>query len=179
MSTLNSVSGVNDKKEQTTTGDTIFQRICQRAEDLRLPYTVIEHSAVFTMEQAIAKVSYPIDQQVKVLFVRAYTSTTKFTFQLIAWTGMERVDFIQLAKAIRATKVTLATPEDVNAQLNIEIGALTPFGYDHAWPVILDSRLLEQENVCINPGVHDKTLVVSSQSFNELLCDFGEAVTVI
>ena len=179
MSTLNSVLGVNDIKEQITTGHALFKRICQRAEDLRLPYTVIEHSAVFTMEQAIAEVPYPMDQQVKVLFDRAYTSTTRFTFRLVAWTGSERVDFAQLAKVIRATKVTLATPEDVKSQLHIEIGAMAPFGYDQTWAIVVDSRLLEQENLCINPGLHDKTLVIRSQTFNELLKDSSQTITVI
>lgn len=141
----------------------IFENILQILEKSDIPYKLIEHEPVFTMEQAAEICNHKPEQGVKTLLTKLYTTKRQFEYWLIVWQGKEQIPFTELCSKLDLKKSKLAQPEEVTDTLGIEIGALAPFGYDNEYPVIFDNRLLEQEQVYINAGVHSKTIALAPE----------------
>lgn len=138
--------------------NTVFSNVVDALIALGISYRLFEHEPVYTMEEANEVCGNLPEQGVKVLFAKIYKTKSDFNFCLIVWTGNKKVDFGQIEKLFGAKKVKLASPEEVKSQLGIEIGALSPFGYNFDYPVVLDKDLLNQSDLFINPGLHDKTI---------------------
>lgn len=147
----------------------VFQTIVDSLLARGINYTLLEHEPVYTMDQAHEVCGNLPEQGVKVLFARAYKTKKDFSYCLIVSTGNKQVDFQQVSDALGAKRVKLATPEEVKNNLGIEIGALSPFGYSGSYPVVLDSTLLEQTELFINPGDHGKTIKLSPQSLRSAI----------
>lgn len=92
-----------------------------------------------------------------------------YDFCLIVWTGNKKVDFLKVAEALNVKKISMATPEEVLEELEIKIGALSPFGYSKKFVTIVDEDLFNQQDLYINPGVHDKTIKLSSVDLMKLV----------
>ena len=148
---------------------TVFQTVIDNLSEAGTAYTLLEHEPVYTMEQAREVCGNLPEQGVKVLFAKAYKSKKAFEYFLIVWTGNKQVDFQQIAGSLGVKKTKLASPEEVKAELGIEIGALSPFGYRGSYPVAFDKVLLEQQELFINPGVHDKTIKINPNDLREMI----------
>lgn len=151
------------------TADNVFQAIVDKLQVEGLSFTVIEHEPVYTMEQACEVCGNSPEEGVKVLFARMYKSKKEYEYCLVVWTGNKPVDFKQIANLLEAKKIKLASPEEVKSNLGIEIGALSPFGYSGAYPVVFDSNLLQQEILFINAGVHNRTIKLASKDLRLLM----------
>lgn len=136
----------------------VFQTIIDGLVAQGIAYSVLEHEPVYTMDMAQEACGNEPEEGVKVLFARAYTTKKQYGYCLVVWTGNKKVDFEQIAESLGVKRVKLASPEEVQTELGIEIGALSPFGYQGSYPVVMDNALLQQQNLYINPGVHDKTI---------------------
>ncbi len=147
----------------------VYQNIINILATHNMAYELIEHEAVYTMEQAQNISGGSPAEGVKVLFVRVYTSKKVYDYHLIAWTGDTAVDFQKITTQLSAKKIRLASSDEVKSRLGIEIGSLTPFGYKDQYPTVLDSALLDQAELYINPGVHDKTIKINSTDLKKLI----------
>jgi len=165
------------KKEYMTTDvitkHDVYQNVINRLKEDGVDYTILSHTPVYTMEQASIVCDHLPEQGVKVLFIRVYNSKKKYGFALIVWTGSLPIDFVSVSNNILAKKISMATPEEVIQNLGIEIGSLSPFGYEHHFPLIFDSRLCKQDSVYINAGRHDLTIKLSPQNLKNLLIKSG------
>jgi Ala-tRNA(Pro) deacylase len=147
----------------------VFQTIINILKTRDISYTLFEHEPVYTMDQAREVCGNLPEQDVKVLFARTYSTKKYFGYCLIVWTGNKQVDFQKVSETLGAKKVKLATPEEVKNNLGIEIGALSPFGYDGSYPVVLESSLLNQTELFINPGDHRKTIKLNPQALRSII----------
>ncbi len=50
--------------------------------------------------------------------------------------------------------MSLPDADEARAATGYERGAITPFGSEHAWPVIADAEIDGQERVAIGGGAH-------------------------
>ena len=149
----------------------IFKNILQILEKSDISYKLIEHEPVFTMEQATEVCNHKPEQGVKTLLTKLYITKRQFEYWLIIWQGNEQIPFAEICSKLDFKRNRLAQPEEVIDTLGIEIGALAPFGYDNEYPVIFDKRLLEQEQVFINAGVHDKTIALAPEDLLQLVTE--------
>lgn len=132
-------------------------------------YEEYSHKPLFTMEETDEVYEGIPEQQVKVIFVREYKTKSVYDFCLIVWTGNKKVDFLKVAEALNVKKISMATPKEVLEELEIKIWALSPFGYSKKFVVIVDKDLFNQQDLYINPGVHDKTIKLSSGDLAKLV----------
>lgn len=151
----------------------IFENILQILEKSDTSYKLIKHEPVFTMEQAAQVCNHLPEQGVKTLLIKIYTTKRQFEYWLIVWQGNEQIPFVEICSKLDFKKSKLAQPQEVVDTLGIEIGALAPFGYENEYSVIFDKRLLEQEQVFINAGVHDKTIALAPDDLFRLISDLS------
>lgn len=140
----------------------VYEKVIFLLEENGVVFEEYAHKPLFTMDETDELYNGIPEQQVKVIFAREYKTKSVYGFCLIVWTGNKRIDFLKAAEVLGVKKVGMASPEEVLENLMIEIGALSPFGYANKYPVILDGDLLSQPELYINPGVHDKTIKLSS-----------------
>ena len=75
-------------------------------------------------------------------------------------------------------RASMASDDDVKQRLRILPGALAPLGYQEALPVYVDADLLSQEELYINPGLHDRTIVLGAAGLLLAIQDWAERVVV-
>ena len=156
---------INNKKEDSD----VYKIIISTLQSENISYEVLEHEPVFTMEEAVAATESRPEQNVKVLFAKAYQSKRNYSYCLLVWTGNKPVDFELAAETLLVKKIKLASADEVKEKLGIEIGALSPIGYKEEFPILADRRLFEQSDLYINPGVHDRTIKMPSDSLKQIL----------
>ncbi len=157
----------------------VYQNVIEILRKDNISYELIEHEPVYTMEQAQHVVGGLMAEEVKVLLVRVYKSKKTFEHFLFIWSGDRKVDFKKIVGKISAKRIKLASPEEVKSTLGIDIGALTPFGYETSYPTVLDSTLLKQSKLHLNPGVHDKTIILHPNSLMRLLKRYATVLYVM
>lgn len=160
---------MNNYLNKRTSRCSVYESVIANLNFHGIAHTILDHEPVYTMEQAIEACGSLPEQDVKVLFARTYRTKKKYDYCLIVWTGNRSVDFDQVAQVLSVKKVKLAKPEEVLSQLGVEIGALSPLGYGGEYPVVADKELFDQEIVYINPGVHNKTIKLSSSGLKLVL----------
>ena len=114
----------------------VYGKIISLLEEYGVNYEEYAHKPLFTMEETDEVYEGIPEQQVKVIFAREYVTKKVYDFCLIVWTGNKKIDFLKVAESLNVKKVSMATPEEVLEELEIKIGALSPFGYSKKFVVI-------------------------------------------
>ncbi|MEK7571236.1 MAG: prolyl-tRNA synthetase associated domain-containing protein [Patescibacteria group bacterium] len=139
-------------------------------DTLRISYKKIEHSAVFTVEEANT-----IDRDItaghsKNLFLKNKKGTA---YYLVVVQSDKRVDLKQLANTLAESKLSFASPEKLQEYLGLTPGSVSPFGLinntKHDVTVIIDKDLVQQEKVAFHPNINIATLVISVEDFQKFL----------
>ncbi len=138
----------------------------------RFQYRWIDHQPVFTMEEAEKVVGHKSEQGVKVLMVSGTRENQKQDI-LIVWSGDERVNFKTIEAQTNLRKLKLSTENTVKKMLGIEVGSLSPFGYELQLPVCFQTKLLDQQLVYINPGVHNASVELNPKDLLKAITDWN------
>ena len=120
-------------------------------EEKGASYKVIEHERVFTSEEAAKIRGVPLSSGVKAMLVKSPNG-----YFLVLVPGDRRIDFGKLKDKIG--KATLASPEEVFRETGCEIGSVHPFGPLFGLQVLMDRRILDNETVNFNAGLHEVSM---------------------
>lgn len=63
-----------------------------------------------------------------------------------------------IRKRLDVRKCSFMSMEDAVARTGMEYGGITPLGLPHDWPVLVDSRVLEREEIVIGSGLRRSKL---------------------
>ena len=131
---------------------------------LHISYEVMEHEAVYTVEDA-KKISHMIDGVgCKNLFL-----TDGKKYYLVILRDDKRLDMKKLSLAISSKHLSFTSPKKLQDILNLTPGSVTPFGIihdvNHEVIVVIDSDLKNQK-LLFHPNINTKTLSIS---FDDLI----------
>ena len=144
---------------------------------LGIGYTVTEHEAAFTVEQADRLYGHLPGAHSKNLFLRNKRGTRHY---LVVAESHTPVDLKALKARLEESTLSFASPERLRRFLGLTPGAVTPFGLIHdaerAVEVILDRGLLTHEWLNFHPNRNTATLTVSQEGFQRFLAHTGHAV---
>ena len=152
----------------------VYKEVLSTLNDKKMIYEEISHEPVYHMEEAAVICGHEPDKGVKVLFFRSYSSKNNFDYGIAVWQGTSPVDFKKVAEMTGSKKISLASPNEVVEQLGIEIGSLSPFGYDKYLPVVFDEALTDNDFVYINAGRHDRTVKMKPSDLIKILSESGK-----
>lgn len=65
-------------------------------------------------------------------------------------------------------KISFASMDDAVAQTGMEYGGITPLGLPGAWPILVDSRVIEQPVIVIGSGVRRSKLVLPGSLLSDV-----------
>jgi Cys-tRNA(Pro)/Cys-tRNA(Cys) deacylase len=94
-------------------------------------------------------------------------------YLLVLVPGGRRFDWPKLRAHLGVKRMTMPDVDEAREATGYERGAITPFGARHAWPVIADASVLEQETVAIGGGARGVNLHMASR---DLVAHLGAEV---
>ena len=134
------------------------------ADAARLRYRVIRHGPVRSLaEAAQARGVTPADV-VKTLVVRR--ADDDFVFVLVP--GDRTISWRKLRATLGVSRLSLPDAAVAKAATGYERGTITPFGSSHAWPVLVDIRVMGRE-ITLGAGEHGVAIAASANDIVEVL----------
>ena len=139
-----------------------MQNIYQYLSDHNISYQRFDHPAVFTCEEAEQFCPDMPGASIKNLLLRDKDKTHYF---LVVAGHDKRVDIKGLQTILGTSKLSFASPEDLNKYLGVEPGSVTLLGLindaENKVEVIIDKDL-EGKSLQCHPLVNTATLVIPS-----------------
>lgn len=140
--------------------ESVFLRIKSLLDTNNLKYKVIKHLPVNSSVEA-AKVR---GSSLKIGAKALVMSTNNKTIMLVL-PADRKVDMEKFKQHLKISKLHLAKPEEVKKFTGVEIGAVPPFGNLFNLDLYVDKKILENEQIIFNAGLHDKSIEMKSKDF--------------
>ncbi|MGE0010210.1 MAG: prolyl-tRNA synthetase associated domain-containing protein [Candidatus Babeliales bacterium] len=154
------------------------QKLYELFDELGIAYTIYEHEALFTVDQAQEAEKNIPGTHCKNLFLK----DDKKRFWLLVAYNRAAVDLRKIAHALNAKGLRFAQPELLDQYLGLKPGSVTPFGLindtERAVHVILDENLLKSELVGFHPLRNTATVTLMPQDLLKFLKHQGNALSV-
>ena len=123
-------------------------------------FTELEHEPVYTSEQAARVRGLSIDSGAKSLLLKANDN-----YYLIVLSGSKRLDSKKFKQLFGIKKFRFATPDEVKAKMQCNIGACYPLGSIVNLDTYIDKSLNNQSFISFNPGRHDKSIKMDLKDY--------------
>ncbi|MEI6642826.1 MAG: prolyl-tRNA synthetase associated domain-containing protein [Novosphingobium sp.] len=136
---------------------------------LGIEWSILEHEAVFTVEESLAIHDALPGGHTKNLFLK----DSGGQFWLVTVEHSKRVDLKALAGAIGAKKLSFGKAEDMTAHLGVTPGSVTPLGVRcdilNEVRVVLDEDLAAEDMVYVHPMRNTATIGLSGADLLRVL----------
>jgi len=153
-------------------------RLRQAFADLGIAWTVLEHAAVFTVEESEQIHAAMPGTHTKNLFLKDAGGQ----FWLVTVDHARRVDLKALAGVIGAKKLSFGKAEDMERLLGVAPGAVTPLAAINdmagAVRVVIDAELAETAQVNVHPLRNTATVGLPGPELLRALAAWGHAAIV-
>lgn len=145
--------------------------VTRALDALGVPYRFFRHPRpVHSLEQAASERGQQPEQIVRSILFRLAEGS--YVMVLIAGPG--QISWPALRKYLGQSRLTMASEEEVLAATDYPRGAVSPFGLPTPVRILLDTSVLEQEEISIGSGVRSTTVIMRRE---DLLRALGEVET--
>ncbi len=139
-------------------------------DKLGVNYELVEHGAVYTIEEAMAEPALKGRNEIKNLFIQDDKGKRQY---LVIMPGLKKLDLKTLATDLGEKKVRFCSPEKVENMLGVKPGSVSLFcclspSSDHV-KVIIDKDLLAEQELGFHPIVNTATVFISSKLIKTLV----------
>ena len=142
-----------------------------------IPCEVVEHPAVYTMEELAALHLPGQERVVKNLFLR---DDKKRNYYLVSMAGNKTADLKALRERIGARPLSFASENDLERFLKVPKGSVTPFGVlndqERKVRVIFDASF-RGSHIGVHPNDNTATVWLRTEDLTALLEEHGNAVS--
>lgn len=143
---------------------TLEEKIRERMAQADVSYETFDHEPVYTNPAMAEALGVKEAETVKSLVVKTKEGRTV----VLVMPGNKKVDWKQAAASLGTKKISFAKEDEVSEKVGCEVGCVPPFGHQTELPVYLDRDLLKIHSVYFNPGVHNRSLKVSTRDLKRL-----------
>ena len=137
------------------------QQLFARLDELGLAHATVEHTPVYTVEEAKQHRGVLPGHHIKNLFLR----NKKEAMWLVVALEDRAVDLKRLGEVLGAGRLSFGSPERLRTYLGVEPGSVTPFALvndtAHKVTLVLDRGLLEGGPVNAHPLTNTMTTAIS------------------
>ena len=153
------------------------KELCELLDKLGIPYRVVEHPPVYTIEDMVQQGLPQMECVAKNLFLRNANGKQHY---LVTMPHEKPVDMKELAGKIGSTRLSFGSEERLWNNLKLKRGAVTPLGLfnneDHAVVLILDEDLKAREEIAVHPNENTATLYLPLSGLERVLQETGNPV---
>ena len=147
--------------------------IIRMLEEKKIKYELVNHQAVYTIDEMLdCELPYP-DQIAKNLFIR---DDKKRKYYLITCLEDKKVNLKEFRKQQETRPLTFASEEDLMAKMGLYRGAVTPFGIlgnDEKDVIVYIDKDYENKIMGIHPCDNTATVFVNTRDVVKLLKNHG------
>lgn len=156
------------------------QFVYQTLTDSNIPFEVIEHPAVFTIEE-MQELHFPADVSVaKNLFLRDGKGKRHF---LLVVKAEQKVNLKQLEQVFQCSKLSFASEERLEMYLGLSKGSVSPLGLlnDTELQVecYVDEKFCGVEKIGVHPNDNTATVFLSFEHLRKMIESTGHPVQQI
>ena len=156
------------------------QAVFDKLNSLGIKYEVVEHEAVYTIEDIDKAGTFDRGLGCKNLFLR--DAGGKRHFLLIAPEHKD-VDLKEVRSQLGCSRLSFGSQERLWNCLKLTPGSVSPFGVlndtDHRVEVVLDKDLVGQPSLGFHPNDNTATLWLSFDDIKRVIEDNGNSITYI
>jgi len=133
--------------------NSIHQKVFDIMESMNIPFDVIEHPAVYTIED-MDKLKIDNENEVKNLFVR---DDKKKRYFLIVLQKNKRADLKEMRRQLNCRPLSFVSEESLFKYMGLNKGSVTPFGVlndiDCTVEVVLDKDIFAFKRIGVHPNI--------------------------
>jgi Cys-tRNA(Pro) deacylase len=124
-----------------------------------IPYRLFIHKAPITsLDQAAAERGQDPEQVVRSILFRL--SQGEFFLALVA--GPQQVNWRGLRRTFNQSRLTMASPEEVERITGYKPGTVSPFGLPEPLPVIADPNVFAPKEISLGSGVRGVAIIMTT-----------------
>lgn len=159
-----------------------MEKILAKLKELDIQYELIEHEAVYNMEEmdALGPDYFKGAAICKNLFLRDQKGKRHF---LITMKEEKQANLADIAKICLTSKLSFASPERLMKYLGLVPGAVTPLAVindeNKSVEVILDKDLFKEEKIGVHPGVNTATVIISPKDLEKYIKENGNKLKLM
>lgn len=133
-----------------------------------IPHRVFRHPGpIYSLEQAARERDQLPEQVVRSIVFRIGQGE----YVMVLAAGPEQISWPALRSFLGQSRLTMASQEEVLAATGYETGAVSPFGLPRQMRVLVDKKLLLQDEVSIGSGVRGTTIILRVEELMKALGD--------
>lgn len=137
-------------------------------DELKIKYDMLEHKAVYTVEEA-----KQIENMIEGIGCKnLFLTDKKGNYYLLVLEENKKANLKELAKLLNVSKLTFASSEDLFNILCLEPGSVTPLSIindkENKVLLIIDNDIVE-EKILVHPNTNTKTLSLEFKDLEKLI----------
>lgn len=149
-------------------------------DNLSIHYELVEHSAVYTIEEAMAEPALQGREEIKNLFIQDDKGKRQY---LIVMPGLKQLNLKQLAEDLGEKKVRFCSAEKVEKMLGVKPGSVSLFcclnSTSKHVKIILDKDLLYKEECGFHPIINTSTVFMKPDDAMKIIKNLPQNSAVI
>ena len=158
----------------------VRQKVFDHLEKMGIPYEVMQHPAVYTIDEMNELGIGAQGEVLKNLFLR---DDKKKRFFLVVLRNDKKANLDELHTKLGSRKLSFASEEYLSRYLGLEKGSVSPFGIlnddDRAVEVVVDKDLLSLARIGVHPNENTATVWISFQDLQRVIQEHGNDVIPI
>ena len=156
------------------------EKIISRLDELNINYELVEHKAVFTMDEYNALGINDNDEICKNLFLRDYKGNRHM---LVVLKGSKNADLVLIRNEINSSRLSFASDERMKKHLNVTTGSVSPLGIindvNDAVEVYFDRDLKGADRLGFHPNDNTATVFMSFEDVSRYVESTGHRISFI
>jgi len=133
-----------------------------------IKYEIVPHKKVYTAYDLAQTLGEKLDGIAKTLLVKVELPKIdkRGKHVILVIPASYRANFNKIKKSLKAKKVSMAVEKTLK-KLDLNPGAITPFGGYHKLEILMDKALLKTKSVLVSAGAHTEALRVKVSDLHE------------
>lgn len=160
--------------------NSIHQKVFDIMESMNIPYDVIEHPAVYTIEDMDKLNIDNKNEVVKNLFV---CDDKKKRYFLIVLQKNKRADLKEMRRQLNCRPLCFVSEESLFKYMGLNKGSVTPFGVlndiDCTVEVIFDKDILAFKRIGVHPNDNTATVWICPHDLELIIRNHGNVISYI
>jgi len=133
---------------------------------LGIPHRLFHHERpVNSFEQAASDRGQRPEQIVRSILFQIRPGE----FAMVLMAGRAQVDWKKLRQLVKRSRVRMATEEEVLDVTGYRIGTVSPFGLKNRVRMMIDTSVLEEEDISIGSGIRNTAIMMKSSDVRKAL----------
>ncbi|HAU1151327.1 TPA: YbaK/EbsC family protein [Legionella pneumophila] len=140
-------------------------KLKQFLDSHEIKYLSIAHSPAYTAQEIAASAHVSGKQLAKTVIIKI-----DGRLAMAVLPASDHISFMKLKEAIGASDLELATESEFEGKFaECDVGAMPPFGNLYDLPVLVSTKLSQQDHILFNAGSHSELMQLSFGDFEKLV----------